>query len=144
MEPTAVVAVVCGNGKADREIGLAAFDPDGPLLALSQFVDGLSFEKTIGLLHILNPREMLVPNTVGGGLSGGGGFGGGGRMSRLCGLVTSLFPAVKVTRVQRVFFNADRGRDYVARLRIPRCAPVEVQVRGEIEKKFENDDGPLS
>ena len=43
-------------------------------------------------------------------------------------IISASFPSVKVTQVQRIFFNDARGRDYVADLRLPECAPVEVQV----------------
>ena len=39
VEPSAIVAIVCGIGKAEREVGFAAFDPEGELFhASSAFV----------------------------------------------------------------------------------------------------------
>ena len=43
-------------------------------------------------------------------------------------IISSSFPDVKVTSVQRVYFNDARGRDYISDLRIPDCAAVENQV----------------
>ena len=37
-----------------------------------------------------------------------------------------------MTQVQRIFFNEARGQDYIANLRIPQCASIEVQ----LEQKY--------
>ena len=43
-------------------------------------------------------------------------------------IISTSFPNVKVTQVQRVFFNDARGRDYLSDLRTDECASIEVQV----------------
>eukprot|EP00941_MAST-03F_sp_MAST-3F-sp1_P003722 g3722.t1 len=84
------------------EVGLAAIDlSDQTTVKLSQLADNRNFTKTLALLQALNPRVVLVPDTL---LQG-----------TLVSSIERFFKEVEVIPCQRKFFNEANGADLVAK-----------------------------
>lgn len=114
-----IVAIVEGRGLAKGEIGLASLDLKCPFLILSQFSDTQTYVKTITKLQILQPIEIIVPNTAC----------ENGTMTKLLKLINDQFQNTSISTVQRKYFNETRGLQYVKQLCVPEFNTVEMEVR---------------
>uniref|UniRef100_A0A8C9VKC9 MutS homolog 4 n=1 Tax=Scleropages formosus TaxID=113540 RepID=A0A8C9VKC9_SCLFO len=117
-----MVAVVEGRGLARGEIGMASINLKFPELVLSQFADTGTYAKVITRLHILNPLEILMPDTVR----------EKGKGAKLFSLITENFQAVAFTAIQRKYFNEKKGLEYIQNL----CAPEFSTVFMEVQTKY--------
>ncbi|KAI9331199.1 muts domain V-domain-containing protein [Obelidium mucronatum] len=59
-----VVVAVCEGRGAAPEVAVVCFDKAAGELSLSQFADSLLYAKTLQQLHLVDPTEILVSNTV--------------------------------------------------------------------------------
>ncbi|XP_019848959.1 PREDICTED: mutS protein homolog 4 isoform X2 [Amphimedon queenslandica] len=64
LQSAVIVAIVEGRGHARGEIGMASIDLKNPELILSQFPDRQTYVKVLTKLEVLNPIEIIMPNTA--------------------------------------------------------------------------------
>ncbi|XP_041374859.1 mutS protein homolog 4-like isoform X2 [Gigantopelta aegis] len=115
---TIVVALVEGRGLARGEIGMASLNLKSPVLVLSQFSDSQTYVKTVTKLQILQPLEIIMPNTAC----------ESGNMSKLFKLITDHFQYTSVSTVQRKYFNETKGLQYIRQLCLSECQAIEMEV----------------
>ncbi|GAB6032154.1 MutS protein msh4 [Chamberlinius hualienensis] len=116
--PSIVIALAEGRGHARGEMGLASLDLRNPELTLSQFPDSHTYFKTLNRLHLLQPLEVIVPNTA---------F-DSGSMNVILKLIKDNFPKTATVSVQRRYFNETKGLEYIKRLCMPECKSTEMIV----------------
>lgn len=114
-QTTVIVALSEGRGKAKGEVGIASFDLRHPELVVTQISDSAGYSKLRVKLQILNPIEIVFPDTAS--LRGG-------QMSALIELLRDDFPQTQITTVHRKYFNYERGKEDVARLRVADCSSL--------------------
>ena len=56
----ALAALAAGRGQATGAVGLAALDPDCPLLVLSQLSDSYTYSRVIAKIQVLNPCQVRL------------------------------------------------------------------------------------
>ncbi|XP_028251785.1 mutS protein homolog 4 [Parambassis ranga] len=117
-----IVAVVEGRGLARGEIGMASINLNYPELVLSQFADTGTYAKVITKIHILEPVEILMPDTAS----------EKGKGTKLFKLITENFLGVAFTAIQRKYFNERKGLEYIQQL----CAPEFGTVLMEVQAKY--------
>ncbi|KAJ7373668.1 MutS protein msh4 [Desmophyllum pertusum] len=94
MSPSSVVvAIVEGRGLAKGEIGMASIDLKKPELVLSQFSDNQTYVKVLTRLQILEPLEIIMPNTA------------CENPSTLFKFLSDQLPYANLSSVQRKYFN---------------------------------------
>ncbi|XP_068717074.1 mutS protein homolog 4-like [Montipora capricornis] len=113
-----VVAIVEGRGLAKGEIGMASIDLKKPELVLSQFSDNQTYVKVLTRLQILEPLEIIMPNTAC----------ENGNLSTLFKLLSDQLPYTNLSAVQRKYFNEAKGLEYVKQLCVPEYNTVEMEV----------------
>ena len=113
-----IVALVEGRGIARGEIGMASIDLKSPMLVLSQFPDSPTYVKVMTKLHILNPIEIIMPNTAC----------ENGNMTKLYKLISAQYQNTNIATVQRKYFNETKGLQYIKRLCLPEFNTVEMEV----------------
>ncbi|RMX43324.1 hypothetical protein pdam_00014951 [Pocillopora damicornis] len=111
-----VVAIVEGRGLAKGEIGMASIDLKKPELNLSQFSDNQTYVKVLTKLQILEPLEIIMPNTA------------CENPSPLFKFLSDQIPYANLSSVQRKYFNEAKGLDYVKQLCVPELNTVEMEV----------------
>jgi len=116
---SAIIAIVEGRGQAKGEIGMAFIDLKGFELVLSQFSDGPTYAKVLTKVQIIQPVEIIIPNTAC----------ENGNMSSLFGMIKEAFPYVTLTTVQRKYFNETSGLNYIHQLCVPEYNTVEMDVQ---------------
>ncbi|XP_074639659.1 mutS protein homolog 4-like [Acropora palmata] len=113
-----VVAIVEGRGLAKGEIGMASIDLKKPELVLSQFSDNQTYVKVLTRLQILEPLEIIMPNTAC----------ENGNLSTLFKLLSDQLPYTNLSAIQRRYFNEAKGLEYVKQLCVPEYNTVEMEV----------------
>ncbi|XP_028395701.1 mutS protein homolog 4-like [Dendronephthya gigantea] len=116
--PSVLVALVEGRGLAKGEIGMASLDLKRPELLLSQFSDSQTYVKVLTKLQVLQPLEVIIPNTAC----------EAGKMTKLCEIITDQFSNVSLSTVQRKYFNESQGLQYIKQLCVPEFNAVEMEV----------------
>ncbi|XP_065646680.1 mutS protein homolog 4 isoform X6 [Hydra vulgaris] len=116
-----VVAIVEGRGMAKGEIGMACIDLKGAELIISQFSDGPTYVKILCKLQIIQPVEIIMPNTSY----------ENGKMTQLFQVISEQFPYVTLTTVQRKYFNESKGLQYIRQLCVPEFNTVEMDVQSK-------------
>ncbi|KAJ4440004.1 hypothetical protein ANN_08135 [Periplaneta americana] len=101
-----VGSVTEGRGLARGEVGLAAMNLNHPHLILCQLSDSQTYVNTITKINVLNPIEILVPNT----------FCDVQTNSKLYTLLQESFPTVTITSVLRRHFKDTVGMEQIRRL----------------------------
>ncbi|CAG9812751.1 unnamed protein product [Phaedon cochleariae] len=104
-----IVALTEGRGEARCEIGIAAISVSMPFLILCQISDSQNYINTLTKINILNPSEILVPNTFVEHFSG----------NRLINKVKERFPNLKYVGVPRSTYNKLNGFEMLNNLCIP-------------------------
>ncbi|KAL5005729.1 hypothetical protein ScPMuIL_016887 [Solemya velum] len=113
-----IVAIVEGRGLAKGEVGMASLDLKSPILTLSQFSDTTTYVKTITKLQILQPLEIILPNTAC----------ENGTMTKLFKLLNDQYQHTNISTVQRKYFNETKGLQYVKQLCVAEYNTVEMEV----------------
>ncbi|XP_046376598.2 mutS protein homolog 4-like isoform X1 [Haliotis rufescens] len=113
-----IVAIVEGRGLARGEIGMTSLDLKSPVLNLSQFSDTQTYVKTMTKLEILQPIEIIMPNTAC----------ETGNMTKLYTLINDHFQNSTVSTVQRKYFNETKGLQQIRYLVVPDLKTVEIEV----------------
>ncbi|XP_013406219.1 mutS protein homolog 4 [Lingula anatina] len=116
-----VVALVEGRGLARGEIGMACIDLKSPVLVVSQFSDSQTYIKVMTKLQILQPAEIIMPNTVC----------ESGNMTTLFKQISNTFQNANIATVQRKYFNETKGLQYIKQLSLPECTTVEMELAGK-------------
>ncbi|XP_013777928.1 mutS protein homolog 4-like, partial [Limulus polyphemus] len=117
-EKSIIVAIVEGRGLARGEVGMASLDLRNPELLLSQFSDSQAYVKVLTKLRILEPIEIIVPNTAWENVTG----------SRIVQQITDQYPDTTIATVQRKYFNEAKGLQYINHLCVPEYSSVEMEV----------------
>ncbi|MEN2496250.1 MAG: MutS protein msh4 [Marteilia pararefringens] len=94
-----IVAISEGRGQAKGEVGLCAMDLSWPSIKCQQLVDSFCYVNTFTALELLNPSEILLPNTL------------MECQSKLVELLQNMFENAKLIAVKRKFFNESKGLD---------------------------------
>ncbi|XP_064639477.1 mutS protein homolog 4-like [Lineus longissimus] len=113
-----LTTIVEGRGLARGEIGIASIDLKHPILMLSQFSDSQTYVKVTTKLQILQPLEILMPNTAC----------ENGNMTKLFKMVNEQFTHSNVATVQRKYFNETKGLQYIKQLCLPEYNTVQMEV----------------
>lgn len=113
-----LVAVVEGRGHARGEVGMTSIDLKQPVLTLSQFSDSQTYTRTLAIMQLLNPLEILLPSTLC----------ERGNSSKLFGQLTKHFPNVQISSVQRRYFNESCGLQYIKHLCAAEYKSIELQL----------------
>jgi len=116
-----IAAIVEGRGLAKGEIGLSCIDLNSSELLLSQFSDGPTYVKILTKLQILQPVEIIMPNTA---LENG-------KMSSLFEIINEQLSHSPITTVERKYFNESKGSQYVKQLCVPEFDTVELDVQSK-------------
>ncbi|KAK3734853.1 hypothetical protein QZH41_017561, partial [Actinostola sp. cb2023] len=137
--------IVEGRGLARGEIGISSIDLKRPELVLSQycahkpseltfsniealfyllskFSDSQTYVKVLTRLQILQPVEIIMPNTAC----------ENGNMSKLFKLLSEQFLYTNLATVQRKYFNETQGLEEIRHL----CAPEYNTVEMEVSSKY--------
>lgn len=120
-ESLVIVALVEGRGLARGEIGMASLNLRDPILTLSQFSDSQTYVKTVTMLHILRPKEVLFPSTVC----------DNGNRAKVFNVVNENFESIIKTTVQRHYFNESKGLDLIEHLAIKENSSVVMNLRSK-------------
>ncbi|XP_067119866.1 mutS protein homolog 4-like [Centruroides vittatus] len=117
LKGSVISAIVEGRGIGRGEIGIASLDLKNPVIYLSQFADSQTYMKMISKLNILNPIEIIVPDTS-----------YEKTMSVLIQKITEQLSKINITTVQRKYFNESRGLQVIQLLCAPEYNSVELQI----------------
>uniref|UniRef100_A0A158R415 DNA_MISMATCH_REPAIR_2 domain-containing protein n=1 Tax=Syphacia muris TaxID=451379 RepID=A0A158R415_9BILA len=101
------LALVEGRGTARGEIGFASMDALTSHITICQFLDSASYARLRITLHVLDPVEVIVPDTA---------FDNVGSKNAIVELLQNSFPDVEITAVSRRFFSDLRGAELVQQL----------------------------
>ncbi|XP_026815539.1 mutS protein homolog 4-like [Rhopalosiphum maidis] len=118
MTNSVVLVLTEGRGSAQGEIGLAAIDLKRPVLILCQISDTQIYMNTINKINILNPAEILVPNTFMDQIQG----------TLLYNTIKSNFPLSAILTASRKHFSENEGKLYLKNSIIPECTSTLEQV----------------
>ncbi|KAF0292631.1 MutS 4 [Amphibalanus amphitrite] len=110
-------ALAAGRGQATGAVGLAALDPDCPLLVLSQLSDSYTYSRVIAKIQVINPCQILLPNTL------------CDPNQPLYRLLCEQFGDVTLTSLPRHHFQSEAGQERVAGLCLPSLASVTSALR---------------
>ncbi|CAL1543667.1 unnamed protein product, partial [Lymnaea stagnalis] len=111
-------AVVEGRGHAQGEVGITSLDLTQSVLTLSQFSDSQTYPKTLSKLQYINPKEIILPNTVC----------ETGNNSKLFSQIKKQFPNLQITSVHRRYFNESKGIYYIKHLCAAEYKNIEIQI----------------
>nr|XP_006819740.1 PREDICTED: mutS protein homolog 4-like [Saccoglossus kowalevskii] len=116
-----VVAIVEGRGQARGQIGMASIDLKKPELIVSQFSDSQAYVRVMTKLQILQPLEIIMPNTAC----------ESGNMTKMFKLISDHFQNTNIATVQRKYFNETKGLQYIKHLCVPEYKTVEMEVNAK-------------
>lgn len=113
-----------GRNNATGEVGMAAMDINAPTLILSQFSDDMWYTGTVIKIQMLDPAEIIVPNTV---------FVNDQLVkdSTLMKIIVKAFPSVKIKPALRKFFNDVEAMEIINDLCSFHCASVKLALDGK-------------
>jgi DNA mismatch repair protein MSH4 len=110
-----------GRGHARGEVGIAAISINSPSLILCQLSDNFWYVDTMSKIQVLNPTEILVPDT----------FCDSKFNSKLMDFLQDTFPTVPLVPVPRKNFNDAIALEQIDNL----CLSKYKNIRLVIEKK---------
>ncbi|KAF0296845.1 MutS 4 [Amphibalanus amphitrite] len=117
VQSSTVLALAAGRGQATGAVGLAALDPDCPLLVLSQLSDSYTYSRVIAKIQVINPCQILLPNTL------------CDPSQPLYRLLCEQFGDVTLTSLPRHHFQSEAGQERMAGLCLPSLASVTSALR---------------
>ncbi|XP_011877521.1 PREDICTED: mutS protein homolog 4-like isoform X1 [Vollenhovia emeryi] len=120
VESCIVIALTAGRGDASNEVGLAAIDLQYPYLILCQISDCQTYVNTMTKINILDPIEILMPETM---------CEHRGRGNKLYKSIKEKFNALNVTPISRIHFNESTGLERVRTLCAREYSTVELIVK---------------
>ncbi|XP_011702971.1 PREDICTED: mutS protein homolog 4-like [Wasmannia auropunctata] len=120
VESCVLIALTAGRGDARNEVGLAAIDIQFPYLILCQISDCQTYVNTLTKINVLDPREILMPETM---------FEHHGRGNKLCKSIREKFHGLNITPISRVHFNESTGMERVRTLCAREYSTVELIVK---------------
>uniref|UniRef100_A0A1B0DFA9 DNA mismatch repair proteins mutS family domain-containing protein n=1 Tax=Phlebotomus papatasi TaxID=29031 RepID=A0A1B0DFA9_PHLPP len=123
-DPFVVLVITEGRNNATGEVGMAAMDINAPTLILSQFSDDMWYTGTVIKIQMLDPAEIIVPNTV---------FVNDQLIkdSTLMKIIVKAFPSVKIKPALRKFFNDIEAMEIINDLCSSHCASVKLALEGK-------------
>ncbi|XP_059612168.1 mutS protein homolog 4-like [Phlebotomus argentipes] len=124
VEPHVILVITEGRNNARGEVGIAAIDINSPTLILSQLSDDMWYTGTVIKIQMLDPVEIIVPNTV---LTED-------RLvkdSKLLKIIFKAFPSVKIKPAMRKFFNDVEALESINELCSSHCQSVKLALEGK-------------
>nr|XP_012233135.1 PREDICTED: mutS protein homolog 4-like [Linepithema humile] len=115
-----VIAITAGRGDARNEVGLAAIDLQYPNLILCQISDCQTYVNTLTKINILDPIEILMPETM---------YENRGHGNKLYKSIKEKFNALNITPISRIHFNESTGMERVRTLCAKDYSSVELIVK---------------
>ncbi|XP_018401348.1 PREDICTED: mutS protein homolog 4-like [Cyphomyrmex costatus] len=119
-ESCVVIALTAGRGDARNEVGLAAIDLQYPCLILCQISDCQTYVNTLTKINVVDPVEILMPETMCEHRSRG---------NKLYRSIREKFRTLNVTPISRVHFNESTGMERVRTLCTREYSTVELIVK---------------
>ncbi|XP_071555070.1 mutS protein homolog 4 [Temnothorax nylanderi] len=119
-ESCVVIALTAGRGDARNEVGLAAIDLQYPYLMLCQISDCQTYVNTLTKINILDPVEILMPETM---------CEHHGRGNKLYRSIKEKFNTLNITPISRIHFNESTGMERVRTLCAREYSTVELIVK---------------
>ena len=110
-----MIKIYLGRGHARHEVGIASIDVKSPNITLSQYSDSSTFVRTMTKLNILNPVEIIFPNTLTEAAS----------QSELYRIISES-SSCTITSVQRRYFNESTGLQYLKQLSISSFDDIKI------------------
>uniref|UniRef100_A0A915A031 DNA mismatch repair protein MutS core domain-containing protein n=1 Tax=Parascaris univalens TaxID=6257 RepID=A0A915A031_PARUN len=114
-----IVSVVEGRGNARGEVGLASMDALCSELSLSQFIDTASYTRLRIQLQVLDPVEVIVPDTA---------MDKSKSMTAVVEIIENTFPSAELTFVARQHFSDMRGVQLVQQLSTDESSNITAEV----------------
>ncbi|XP_055679739.1 mutS protein homolog 4-like [Lutzomyia longipalpis] len=123
-EPHVILVITEGRNNARGEIGMASVDMNCPTLTMSQFSDDLWYTGTVIKIQMLEPAEIVVPNTV---------YTEDSLVkdSTLIKVILKAFPNIKIKPILRKFFNDVDAMNKITELCSPHCESVKLALEGK-------------
>ncbi|CAL1681409.1 unnamed protein product [Lasius platythorax] len=115
-----VIALTAGRGDARNEVGLAAIDLQYPYLILCQISDCQTYVNTLTKINILDPIEVLMPETM---------CEHRDRGNKLYKSIKEKFNALNITPISRIHFNESTGMERMRTLCAREYSTVELIVK---------------
>ncbi|KAI5720697.1 hypothetical protein M8J77_010482 [Diaphorina citri] len=104
-----IMAITEGRGQARGEVGIAAIDTKHPKLVLCQISDSPTYIHTLTKIHVLNPVQIIMPNTITENVE----------YNKLFNLIKDKFEHIELTSVLRRYFSDSQGLDYIRKTCLP-------------------------
>ncbi|KAL0130729.1 hypothetical protein PUN28_002386 [Cardiocondyla obscurior] len=120
VDSSVVIALTAGRGDARNEVGLAAIDLQYPYLILCQISDCQTYINTLTKINVLDPIEILMPETMCEHHSRG---------NKLYKSIKEKFNALNITPISRIHFNESTGMERLRTLCAKEYSTVELIVK---------------
>ncbi|XP_033221031.1 uncharacterized protein LOC117175433 [Belonocnema kinseyi] len=98
------MAITSGRGDARCEVGMAAVDVKFPHLIISQISDSQTYVNTLMKIHLFNPVEIIMPETM---------CGENDPRKKLFSTIKGKFEHIQITPIPRMHFNEENGLDRI-------------------------------
>nr|NP_001358430.1 mutS protein homolog 4-like [Diachasma alloeum] len=99
-----ILAITSGRGLARGEVGMAAIDLQYPHIILSQMSDDNSYANALTKIHMFQPVEILIPDTMGKDQKD---------PNSLYTAIKTHFPTVEITEISRIHWKAVTGLERI-------------------------------
>uniref|UniRef100_A0A8D9F295 MutS protein homolog 4 n=1 Tax=Cacopsylla melanoneura TaxID=428564 RepID=A0A8D9F295_9HEMI len=109
-----IMAITEGRGQARGEVGIAAIDTKHPNLILCQISDSPTYIHTLTKIHVLNPVQIIMPNTITENVE----------YNKLFNLIKDKFTHIELTSVLRRYFSDSQGLDFIRKTCLPEYSNV--------------------
>ncbi|KAG1103377.1 hypothetical protein G6F42_017230 [Rhizopus arrhizus] len=105
--PKRIMAIAEGRGVA-AEVGICIFDINSCEIELSQVADSQSFSRTLQSVNLNEPQKILMPLNA-----SRRSLNEGSSESKLSALLQQNYPHIPIVRLQRKYFNDEKGKQYI-------------------------------
>lgn len=117
-----LAAITEGRSNARGEVGIAAIDVNSPELVLCQLSDDMWYSGTIIKIQMLNPVEVLLPNTF---------FNAKLSNSKLLTILRSTFPSVDFKETPRKHFHDFEALDRLEQISATNIDDVKIALENK-------------
>ncbi|KAL7330113.1 MutS protein msh4 [Mucor circinelloides] len=105
--PKRIMAIAEGRGVAP-EVGICIFDINSCEIELSQVADSQSFSRTLQSVNLNEPQKILMPLNA-----SRRSLNEGSSESKLSALLQQNYPHIPIVRLQRKYFNDEKGKQHI-------------------------------
>ncbi|GAB0091125.1 mutS protein homolog 4 [Sergentomyia squamirostris] len=123
-DPWVILVITEGRHTASGEIGLASIDINAPTLILSQLSDDMWYSGTIVKIQLLNPMEIVVPNTY---LTDNRPT----NDSKMIRVIMQAFPDMQIRPTSRKGFSDTAAIELITELGLAQCQSVKLALEGK-------------